>query len=146
MSTAWFMTTVVCDDVRKEEGNKLSYMGIYGNSILLPSFPFTLAKLCFVMTLMGPGTKKAPKSLLFRLFRDEELLAEISVPGEALAEAAKNASGGSANDLKRLTIGTVLQLFPFQLAAPCVLKARAICDGEEIKGGAWPVESPAQRH
>lgn len=144
MSTAWFMSTVVCDDVRKEEGNKLSYMGIYGDSILLPSFPFTLAKLCFVMTLMGPGTRKAPKSLVFRLFRDEDLLAEISLPGEALAEAARNAAGGSGKDSKRLTIGTVLQLFPLQLAEPCVLKARAICDGEEIKGGAWPVESPAQ--
>ena len=144
MSTAWFMSTVVCDDVRKEEGNKLSYMGIYGSSILLPSFPFTLAKLCFVMTLMGPGTRKAPKSLVFRLFRDDDLLAEISLPGEALAEAARNATGGGARDSKRLTIGTVLQLFPLQLAEPCVLKARAICDGEEIKGGAWPVESPAQ--
>lgn len=140
MSTAWFMTTVVCDDVRKEEGNKLSYMGIYGSSILLPAFPFTLAKLCFVMNLMGPGTKKPPRSLVFRLLRDEDLLAEISLPAEALAEAARNAAGGSTNDAKRLTLGTVLQLFPLQLAGPCVLRARAICDGQEIKGGAWPVE------
>ncbi|MEJ1963700.1 MAG: hypothetical protein WDO56_19930 [Gammaproteobacteria bacterium] len=143
MSATWFMSTVVCDDVRKEEGNKLSYMGVYGNSILLPSFPFTLAKLCFVMTLMGPGTRKAPKSLVFRLFRDEDLLAEISLPAAALSEAARNVAGGSTRDSKRLTIGTVLQLFPLQLATPCVLKARAICDGEEIKGGAWPVESPS---
>jgi hypothetical protein len=144
MSTAWLMTTVVCDDVRKEEGNKLSYMGIYGNSVLVPSFPFTLAKLCFVMSLMGPGTKKTPKSLVFRLFRDDDLLAEISLPRETLAEAVKNAASDSAKDSKRLTIGTVLQLFPLQLTEACVLKARAICDGEEIKGGAWPVECLAQ--
>ena len=144
MSSAWLMTTVVCDDVRKEEGNKLSYMGIYGNSILVPSLPFTLAKLCFVMSLIGPGTKKTPKSLVFRLLRDDDLLAEISLPREALAEAAKNAASDSAKDSKRLTIGTVLQLFPLQLAEPCVLKTRAMCDGEEIKGGAWPVECLAQ--
>jgi hypothetical protein len=138
------MTTVVCDDVRKEEGNKLSYMGIYGNSILVPNFPFTLAKLCFVMSLMAPGAKKTPKSLVFRLLRDDDVLAEISLPRAALVEAGRNAASDRAKDSQRLTIGTVLQIFPLQLAEPCVLEARAICDAVEIKGGAWPVESPAR--
>jgi hypothetical protein len=144
MSTPWFMSTVVCDDVRKEEGNKLSYMGIYGNGILVPSFPFTLPKLCFIMSLMGSGSLSPPTSLTFRLLRDEDVLAEVSLPRDALAEAAARAESETDKDAKRLTLGTVLQIFPLQLAGPCVLKACAICDGEEIKGGSWPVESLGQ--
>lgn len=140
MSGNWFMSTVVCDDVRKEEGNKLSYMGIYGTNILLPSFPITLAKLCFVLSLTGPGNQAPPKSVTFRLLRDEDVLAELSIPSDTLAEVENNARSDANRDSKRMTIGTVLQIFPLQLVGPCVLKARAICDGEEIKGGSWPVE------
>lgn len=141
MSISWLMSTVLCDDVRKEEGNKLSYMGIYGVSIVVPSFPCTLPKLCFVMSVAAPADQEVPKTLTFRVLKDEELLAEMTLPEQALLAVASRADSDAARDSKRLTIGTVMQLFPLQFAAPCMLKARAICDGMEIRGGAWPVES-----
>lgn len=141
MSASWFMSTVLCDDVRKEEGNKLSYMGIYGASIIVPSFPCTLPKLCFVMSVAAPADQGVPKTLVFRVFKDEELLAELTLPDQALVAAESYGHGEAARDSKRLTIGTVMQMFPVQFSAPCVLKARAVCDGLEIRGGAWPIES-----
>jgi len=144
MSEPWFMTTVVCDDVRKEEGNKLSYMGIYGSNILVPAFPFTLPKLCFVMSIVGPGEREPPKSLTFRLLKDEDVLAELSIPEDALMAAATHARVDPARNSRRLTFGTILQVFPIQFASPCTLRARAICDGAEIRGGSWPIESPQQ--
>jgi hypothetical protein len=145
MSASWFMSTVVCDDIRREEGNKLSYMGIYGGNIIVPGFPLTLPKLCFVMSVMEVGTQSPPASLTFRVLRDEEVLAEVSLSHEALVGGAAHAESQRDRDSKRLTVGTVLQIFPLQLVGPCVLKARAVLDGgEEIKGGSWPVESIGQ--
>jgi hypothetical protein len=141
MNDSWFMSTVLCDDVRKEEGNKLSYMGIYAANIVLPSFPCTLPKLCFVMSIVGSAELEPPKALTFRVLKDEELMAEITLPEEALVAAAERASSDSARESKRLTIGTVIQLFPVQFTAPCTLKARAICGATELKGGSWPIET-----
>ena len=141
MSANRFMSTILCDDVRKEEGNKLSYMGIYGSSIVFPSLPWTVPKLCFVMSLATPADQEPPKTLAFRVLKDDDLLAEIVIPEQALLTAAGQAQEDVARDSKRLTIGTVIQIFPLQFTASCTLKARAICDSVEIQGGSWPVES-----
>ena len=141
MSANRFMSTILCDDVRREEGRKVSYMGVYGTNIVVPSFPCTLPKLCFVMSLVTPADQEAPDALTFRVFKDDDLLAEVSVPPEALRAAAAHAKEDVARDSKRLTFGTVVQVFPVQFASSCTLKARAECDSVEIKGGSWPVES-----
>lgn len=139
MSTNRFMTTVMCDDVRREEGNKLSYMGIYGANLVVKNFPHTLPKLCFVMSVLCPGDEDPPKSLTFRLLNDDETIAELVLPEAALERTRTAALADDGRDSKRIVLGTVIQLFPFQLAGPCTLKARALCDGEELKGGSWPI-------
>lgn len=138
MSSNRFMTTVMCDDVRREEGNKVSHMGIYGPTLLVPHFPIALAKLCFVMSVICPASEAPPKSLAFRLLQNDELLGEIVLPEEALAAAPRQVTADS--DSKRLVFGAVMQIFPLQLESPCKLSARALCDGEELKGGSWSVD------
>jgi len=138
MSGSRFMTTVMCDDVRREEGNKVSHMGIYGPTLLVPQFPIALAKLCFVMSVNCPASEPPPKSLAFRLLQNDEVLGEIVIPEEALAAAPRQVTADS--DSKRLVFGAVLQIFPLQLEGPCKLHARAMCDGEELKGGSWSVD------
>jgi hypothetical protein len=143
MSQQRFMTTIMCDDVRREEGNKLSYMGIYSSDLLVSGFPVTLPKLCFVMSVICPAREAPPTKLTFRLLRDEEVLAEMSISEDALSNLQQQTSGADSPDNKRLTIGTVIQMFPLQFSGPCVLKARALCDGEELKGGSWTVDAIA---
>jgi hypothetical protein len=41
-----FVYSIVCDDIREEIGNKLSFMGVYGSDIFVPAFPFTFPLLC----------------------------------------------------------------------------------------------------
>lgn len=36
----------ICDDIRAEQGNKISLMGLYDEKILLPQIPARVAKLC----------------------------------------------------------------------------------------------------
>ena len=40
---------IICDDIRQEISNKLSFIGIYANNIFVPKIPFTFPKLCFAI-------------------------------------------------------------------------------------------------
>ncbi|MGD9878556.1 MAG: hypothetical protein AB7U95_00320 [Reyranella sp.] len=136
MNSGRFMTAILCDDVRREEGNKLSYMGIYSSNLLVPAFPAPLAKLCFVLSVVCQGGAPPPARLVFQVFNDDNLIGELPVPDDALAAAAAAPASGPGS---RVEFGAVMQVFPVMLTGPGVLKARALCDGEELAGGAWPV-------
>lgn len=78
MSIEPFMMAIFCDDVRQEVGNKLSYLGIYGPNLIVPAFPTTLIKLCCVLTVRLPADAP-PKSVIFRLLRDDEVVFEANL-------------------------------------------------------------------
>jgi hypothetical protein len=42
-----FEYAIICDDIRQEIGNKLTFVGVYQDQIIVPRFPFTFPKLCF---------------------------------------------------------------------------------------------------
>lgn len=42
-----FEYAIVCDDIRQEIGNKLTFVGVYQDQIIVPAFPYTFPKLCF---------------------------------------------------------------------------------------------------
>jgi hypothetical protein len=133
-----FLTTIFCDDVRREEGNKLSYMGVYTGNLLVPSFPQVLPRLCFAMTMTVPAATEL-NELKFRLYKDDEVLAEQEVPANVIASIA--AAPVDQTEEQLLRIGTVFQLFPLQLSERCRFRSRAICNGEEFKGGSLSVEA-----
>ena len=137
MTEQAFMTTIMCDDVRREEGNKVSYMGVYGPTLLLQQFPVALPKLCFIMTVTVPASASRPESLVFRLLRDEELIGEVTMDGTALASAPVEVLADGEG--VRHVIGAVLQFYPMQLEGPCILRAGADLNGQELRGGSWRV-------
>jgi hypothetical protein len=128
------LIAIFCDDVRREEGNKLSYMGVYTSVLGVNSFPAVIPRLCFALTARIPADA-IPTELRFRLIKDEEVIAENVVPPEALS-AARSAS---VNDDQWVQFGTIFQIFPVPLEGPCFLRARAILDGVELKGGSLAI-------
>ena len=54
MKHAKLAFSIICDDVRIEMGNKLSFMGVFEN-IFLPSFPSALVKFAIVNHWQGVG-------------------------------------------------------------------------------------------
>jgi hypothetical protein len=42
-----FEYSIICDDIRQEVGNKLTFVGTYQDLIVVPKLPFTFPKLCF---------------------------------------------------------------------------------------------------
>lgn len=136
MTAGRYMTAILCDDVRREEGNKLSYMGIYSSNLLVPEFPASMSKLCFVLSVVCQGGASPPQRLVFQVFNDDNLIGELQVPDDALDAAAATPASGPTS---RLEFGAVMQIFPVTFTAAAVLKVRALCDGEELAGGSWPV-------
>jgi hypothetical protein len=128
------LTALFCDDVRREEGNKLSYMGVYTGVLGVVSFPALLPRLCFALTVRIPADA-VPAELRFRLMKDEEVIAENVVPPEALTAAR----AANLNDDRFAQFGTIFQVFPVPLEGPCFLRARAIYDGVELKGGSLAI-------
>jgi hypothetical protein len=68
--------SIICDDVRFEQGNKLSFMGVYTEGILVSDLPFVMPKLClfvyldecqdtrrFKVALRGPKVNVPPVEL-----------------------------------------------------------------------------------
>ncbi len=41
--------SIICDDIREEVGNKLSFMGAYGNDIFIPRTPYVFPQICFAI-------------------------------------------------------------------------------------------------
>ena len=39
--------TIICDDIREERGNKVTFVGAYGLDIFITKIPFIFPKLCF---------------------------------------------------------------------------------------------------
>ena len=142
MSIEPFMMAIFCDDVRQEVGNKLSYLGIYGPNLIVPAFPTTLIKLCCVLTVRLPADAP-PKSVIFRLLRDDEVVFEANLTppdGAVETDALAGASGDSAAS-RCLNITTIAQLVSFQIPKQTPLKARALVDGKELRGGALELQS-----
>jgi hypothetical protein len=134
MNPPQYFTTIFCDDVRREEGGKLSLMGIYTGALAVPSFPSVLPRLCFIMTLRT-SPDAIPSTLRYRLHKDDELVAESVISSDALA-TARSAKVG---DDRTIQFTTIFQASPLILTEACFLRARADCDGEEFKGGSLAV-------
>lgn len=68
--------SVICDDVREEIGNKVTFVGVYGPDIFVSQIPFSFPKLCFVnfckdvkkgdsisIDIIDPSGKKLSKTI-----------------------------------------------------------------------------------
>ena len=51
MKIANKITTIICDDVRSEVGNKFSLMGVYQRNIIFKKLPSILPKLCLCILI-----------------------------------------------------------------------------------------------
>jgi len=53
MKVAKKIFTLLCDDIRQEEGGKTSLMGIYGQDVIVDKIPTILPKLCLSIFIEG---------------------------------------------------------------------------------------------
>lgn len=139
MSAEPFMWATFCDDVRQEVGNKLSYLGVYGPNLIVPMFPTTLIKLCCIFTVRMPASAP-PRNVVIKLLRDDEVIFEADLSAAIPGDAATNAPPGAA-DSQALIISSIAQFVSFPVTQAASLKARAIVDGKELRGGGLELQA-----
>ena len=141
MKTNASMWAMFCDDVRQEVGNKLSFIGIYGPNLVVPALPTTLLKLCCVMVVRAPA-EAPPKSVTLRILQDDEELHRMEID-VATVQRAQAATADLATGDKSLQFHVIAQFANLAISERCRIRARALVDGEELKGGSLVVMAAA---
>lgn len=144
------VSTIFCDDIRLEAGNKLSLMGVYQGVLMVPQVPLLLPKLCVYITVRTPLDKPF-KSMTLRLLKDDELLHEQPIQDAAFAGERKPPveMNDDPKNSKLQMFATTVMFSPFLIDKPFLLRVRVIADDEEIKGpglmiGLQPNDQAAQ--
>lgn len=128
---------IVCDDVRQEIGNKISLMGVYSSSIIVPGFPIVLPRLAFVMRARTLASNPF-RSLRFLVRRDSEKFLESEPSMEPAPVAIPSFAEHSRDkDPASVYVETVavLTLAGMQFDGPCTLSMHAITESEELRCG-----------
>lgn len=75
-------TIIVCDDVRVEVSGKETLVGVYNGVVVIPSFPATMAKLCFRLPIYADHPFDA--SMTFQVYSPSKKKL-IEIKGDASA-------------------------------------------------------------
>jgi hypothetical protein len=125
------LTSIFCDDVRQEIGNKHSLMGIYGLDLFVDQIPAILPKLCIVIIISTPILRPF-KTLRLSAYFNDNLLTETEIQPDSIARQTQ-----IPNDVKTLSITAI---FPFTpLFIPEQGKIRVDVETEEGKMEALPL-------
>ena len=122
-----FLLAQFCDDIRQEINGKYSLIGCYTDDIIVDKFPTVLPKLCAQIRAVTPLGKPFLK-LSIKVLLDEELIAEMVVPEQQLAESHDALLTRSPVALRH-TAMAMMQFIPMVLAKPSRLRVEA--DTEE---------------
>lgn len=100
MKIAKKITAILADDIRREEGNKQSIMGIYGRDVILSKIPFLFPKLCVYLIV-----EELQKSVPF-------IKVELNIPK---AETKKIELQPFTEDLIGKDVNIVLEMSPIKI-------------------------------
>jgi hypothetical protein len=137
-----YVTTLFCDDIRFELGNKQSYIGVYYGKMLVPQFPLQLPKLCIAIAVHTPVNKPF-KKITFRVLKGDTTLGEILLDDSVLSTQVVPASSVDYADVaKMFSANTIVVLAPFPIEGPTMLRIRVQTESEELRGPGLEIEMP----
>lgn len=127
--------TIFCDDIRHEINGKVSYIGVYSESLLAPVFPITLPKLCISLKVTTPSDHPFRK-LVVRVLRDDDVLSAGEIDKGVLVKTGKGLKKlpkGKRDGLMQV-VQAHLVFSPLKLDGPCTLRVRVDTEDGELKG------------
>lgn len=132
-----------CDDVRQEIGNKISLIGVYTSSLIVPKLPFTLPKLCIVLNVRTSASEPFGE-MKFEILKNKDVMVAsgiLSPPTEAQKSILEMAPSEYVDDSPRvITAQLVMQLTPFQIDEGFLLRTLVTVDGEVLRAGGLIVQ------
>ena len=114
-----------CDDIRREVGNKLTFVGCYADDLLVGALPVTLPQLAVQMKAITPIDRRFEK-LTLRACLNSTVLGEIEVPKSALCADLPPRKAMS----RWAWVSSVMIIAPLHLAEECELRV----EGETEEG------------
>ena len=131
-----FLSAIYCDDIRQEVGGKLSLIGVYNAVMYVQQFPVTLPKLWIMATYVAPHDE-SPKSLIVRVLKNNEALADLNALPEYLQQPAnaREPVVPMPDGSQHVIASHVHVCFsPLVLEGPCILRVAAVTDKGEVRG------------
>lgn len=132
-----------CDDIRQELGGKLTLVGVYSGSLLVPSFPVTLPKLCLVLQIVTAADSPL-KGLKIRVLMDEAVIAEGELPEgdleEGFAAVAADSDDSTPEADLRFLLGAHFIFSPIKFEGPGAIRIRIETEDGEMKANALRIE------
>lgn len=141
--TERFVTSLYCDDIRAEIGNKFSYMGVYGPELFTLQLPGALPKLCIRIQVFTPATRPF-QSLRVKIYKGEEVIVDIPVPDSHFAISADVRKTLESEQLdeqqKMLSFETQVVVAPLIVEADNTsVRIRVVTESEELRGPALKI-------
>ena len=137
-----YVHATYCDDMRQEVGGKLTLVGVYNGSLLVPSFPVVLPKLCLALQVVT-AVSEPLKDLTFRVLMDEATLAEGEMAEGDLAEGFAAIVADSDDAIpeadRRFVLGAHIIFSPIKFEQPSIIRVCIETGGEEMKSNALRV-------
>lgn len=131
-------TTIFCDDIRTEIGNKLSYMGAYlGDMFVASPYPIVIPRLMLFCTYFD-SPRFAGTEIVFNVFSpltppETPTFSSVATLGHAVTpDQYRDESGDSTV----LVLGQIFALPPLPLDRPGKISVRAVRDGLVVRLGA----------
>ncbi|MGJ3263755.1 MAG: hypothetical protein ACFE0R_11025 [Salinarimonas sp.] len=134
-------TALFCDDIRLEASGQTSLIGCYaGQLIVHRSWPVTLPKLA-VLALVDAPRDAPPRDIVLRIVLDpgDAVVFEARISAER--DEPMQAAEQDVSSDTYLRFGFNVVLGPLEIEDESWLRARAVCDGEEIKLGSLKIVS-----
>lgn len=120
---------VFCDDVRQEVTGKLTLVGCYTDSMVVPRFPATIPRLCVLARIITPATEPF-NEVKVRILQDDETLVDVDIPaGDYEVEVKAPQEEGAMHVLH-----AQFALGPLEFTKASALRVRAMLDGKEVRG------------
>jgi hypothetical protein len=143
------ITAIYCDDIRNEVGGKISFMGVCGADLFLPTFPITLSKLCVFVTVKFPLEQYPKEHVKIVVLEGDDQISSTEIDKLSLEQNRpiqmkwdQQSDTDSTSDERNFALSVAFTLSPLNIKAPTYLKVRAYIDGEEIKGNSLKVGYP----
>lgn len=134
-----YIDATYCDDIRHENSGKMILIGVYSSIMYVPSYPVVLPKLCISIKAVTPASTPFEK-LIMRIYRDDELLFEVSADADKLVAELDIDVETDASNIRIHAMQFLAALTPFKLTNDCVIRVKAETEGEELRCPALRVE------
>lgn len=149
--------TIFSDDIRFENNGKSILIGVYGNDLIVPSFPF--AQPLWIMTNLVIPVEIPFKSCVFRIYKNSEIIVEIKTKWEGFETSREAAIAAveqtpwpgqeelppGEESAKIIQAKFIFRIDSLTVSGPCTLRARwKIDEGNTIKAGSLAIVSQAE--